>query len=77
LLDYCKNNAALLFSETSKYLTNSNHYSRDLSLIEEKNHILDIRKSIFENKRNNFNIKSLYQSIKKEAQYKKFNFLTF
>jgi len=77
LLDYCKNNAALLFSETSKYLTNSNHYSRDRSLIEEKNHILDIRKSIFENKRNKFNIKSLYQSIKKEAQYKKFNFLTF
>jgi len=77
LLDYCKNNAALLFSETSKYLINSNHYSRDRSLIEEKNHILDIRKSIFENKRNKFNIKSLYQSIKKEAQYKKFSFLTY
>ena len=77
LLDYCKNNAALLFSETSKYLINNNLYSRDRSLIEEKNHILDIRKSIFENKRNNLNIQILYQNIKKEAEYKKLNFLTY
>ena len=77
LLDYCKNNAALLFSETSKYLINSNLYSRDRSLIEEKNHILDIRKLIFENKRNNLNIQILYQNIKKEAEYKKLNFLTY
>ena len=77
LLDYCKNNAALLFSETSKYLINNNLYSRDRSLIEEKNHILDIRKLIFENKRNNLNIQILYQNIKKEAEYKKLNFLTY
>ena len=77
LLNYCKDNAALLFSETSKYLTNSSQYSRDRSIIEDKNHILDIRKSIFEIKRNNFNIKSLYQNIKKEAEYKKLSFLTF
>ena len=77
LLYYCKNNTALLFSETSKYLINSNQYSSDRSLTEEKNHILDIRKSIFEIKRNNFNIKDLYQNIKKEAEYKKLSFLTF
>ena len=77
LLDYCKNNASLLFSETSKYLINNNLYSRDRSLVEEKNHILDIRKSIFENKRNNLNIQILYQNIKKEAEYKKLNFLTY
>jgi len=77
LLDYCKHNAALLFSETSKFLINSNHYSRDRSLIEDKNHILDIRKIIFENKRTNLNIKVLYQSIKKEAEYKKLSFLTY
>ena len=77
LLNYCKDNAALLFSETSKYLTNSSQYSRDRSIIEDKNHILDIRKSIFEIKRNNFNIKNLYQNIKKEAEYKKLSFLTF
>jgi len=77
LIHYCKNNTALLFSETSKYLVNSNLYSRDRFLIDDKNHILDIRKSIFENKRNNFDVKNLYQNIKKEAAYKKLSFLTF
>ena len=77
LLDFCKSNPALLFSETSKFLINNNLYSSDPSLIDDKNHILNIRKSIFENKRNNFNIKSLYQSIKKEAEYKKLSFLTY
>jgi len=77
LLDYCKNNVALLFSETSKYLINSYQYVCDHSLIDEKNPILEIRKSIFENKRNNLNIINLYQNIKKEAEYKKLNFLTF
>ena len=77
LIYYCKNNTALLFSETSKFLVNSDRYSRDRSLIEDKNHVLDIRKSIFEIKRNNFNIKNLYQNIKKEAEYKKLSFLTF
>ena len=77
LIHYCKNNTALLFSETSKYLVNSNHYSSDRYLIDDKNHILDIRKSIFENKKNNFDIKKLYQNIKKEAAYKKLSFLTF
>ena len=75
LLYFCKNNPTLLFSETSKYSINKNQYSNDKSLIEEKNHILDIRKKIFEIKRNNSGIKSLYENIKKEAKYKKFNFL--
>ena len=77
LLDFCKNNPTLLFSETSKFLVNKNLYSSDTTLVDEKNHVLNIRKSIFENKRNNFNIKSLYQSIKKEAEYKKLSFLTY
>ena len=77
LLNYCKDNAALLFSETSKYLVNSSQYSHDRSLVEDKNHVLDIRKSIFEIKRNNFNIKNLYQNINKEAEYKKLSFLTY
>ena len=77
LLQYCKNNPALIFSETSKYLINNNKYSKDQSLTEEKNHILNIRKSIFEIKRNNLNIKNLYINLKKEADYKKFNFLTY
>ena len=77
LLDYCKHNPALLFSETSKFLINSNQYSSDRALIEDKNHILDIRKSIFEIKRNNINVQMLYQNIKKEAEYKKLSFLTY
>jgi hypothetical protein len=77
LLNYCKDNPALLFSETSKYLINRNQYSHDSSLTEDKNHVLNIRKTIFEIKRNNFNIKNLYQNIKKEAEYKKLSFLTF
>ena len=77
LLYYCKNNPVLLFSEVSKYLINNNQYSSDQTLVDEKNHILEIRKSIFENKKNNFNIKNLYLNIKKEAEYKKLNFLTY
>ena len=77
LLYYCKNNPVLLFSEISKYLINNNQYSCDQTLMNEKNHILDIRKSIFENKKNNFNIKNLYLNIKKEAEYKKLSFLTY
>ena len=77
LLYFCKNNPVLLFSEISKYLVNNNQYSSDQTLVDEKNHILDIRRSIFENKKNNFNIKNLYLNIKKEAEYKKLNFLTY
>ena len=77
LLYFCKNNPVLLFSEISKYLINNNQYSSDQTLIDEKNHILDIRKSIFKNKKNNFDIKKLYLNIKKEAEYKKLSFLTY
>ena len=77
LIYYCRNNPVLLFSEISKYLINNNQYSSDQTLVDEKNHILDIRKSIFENKKNSFNIKNLYLNIKKEAEYKKLSFLTY
>ena len=77
LLFYCQNNPALLLSETSKYLINSNYYSSDHSLIDDKNRILEIRKEIFESKRSNLNIKNLYQNIKKEVKYKKLSFLTY
>lgn len=77
LIFYCKNNTPLLFSETSKYLINNNRFSVDRFLNNEKNHILDIRKSIFENKLNKSDIKNLYENIKKEAKYKRLNFLTY
>ena len=77
LIFYCKNNPALLFSETSKYLINKNLYTCDLGFKEERNHILEIRKSIFELKKNNLNIKNLYLNLKTEVSYKKLNFLTY
>ena len=77
LIYFCKNNPALFFSETSKYLINNNQYSNDQSLIEDKNHVLEIRRKIYEIKKNNSGIKSLYQNIKKEAEYKKLNFLAY
>ena len=77
LLHFCKNNPSLLISETSKYLINKNQYASDQALVEERNHILDLRKSVFEIKKNNFNIKNLYLNIKKEAEYKKLSFLIY
>ena len=77
LLDFCKNNPALLISEASKYLINKNRYASDQALVEEKNHILNIRKSIFEIKKNKLDIKNLYLNIKKEAEYKRLSFLIY
>ena len=77
LLYYCRNNPLFLFSEISKYQINNNYKVSDQLLNEEKNHILKIRKSIFEIKKNNFDIKNLYLHIKKEAEYKKLSFLTY
>ena len=77
LLYYCKNNPALILSETTKYLINNNRYTHDDILIDQRNHILEIRKAIFENKRSNLNIKNLYLNIKKDSKYNKFNFLTY
>ncbi len=77
LLLYCKNNPMFLFSEISKYLINKNGYSSDQAIVEEKNHILNIRKTIFEIKKNSLNIKNLYLNIKQEAKYKKLSFLIY
>ena len=77
LIYFCQCNPALLFSEISKCLINNNKYKVDKNLDEEKNHILNIRKSIFEIKRNKLDIKNLYLNIKKESRYKKFSFLTY
>ena len=76
LIFYCITYPVLLFSETSKYLINEINYIKDQGIIEEKNHILEIRKSILEIKRNGHDIKNLYQCLKKEVVHKKLNFLT-
>jgi len=77
LINYVNNNPSLIFSETSKYSTNNRGYIIDKGLEERTNHILEIRKSIFEIKKVNLNIIKIFSKIKDEAKYKKLSFLTF
>lgn len=77
LLFYCINNPVFLFSEISKFLINDCNYVNDKNIQKELNHILEIRKEIFSIKRSSLDIKQLYQKIKFESQYKKFNFLIY
>jgi len=74
---FCKNNPALLFSETSKYKMNSNNYLRDSDLYEEEKQFIKTRKLINTIKKNKFILKDLYNEIKNEALYKKLSFLTY
>lgn len=76
LMSFCAQNPALTFSEVSKYLINPN-YTVDTIISDQINHVVDIRKNIFSLKNKTFEIKNLYHSIKKEAYYKKFNFLIY
>jgi len=77
LIEFCITNPHLAFSEISKYLINSYGYIKDTCISEKNNFILDLRKELFDLKRNNRNIKSIYENLKKEIKYKKFNFLTY
>ena len=77
LIEFCISNPHLAFSEISKYLINSNGYIKDTNISEKINFILNLRKELFDLKRNNRNIKSIYENLKKEIKYKKFNFLTY
>ena len=77
LIEFCITNPHLTFSEISKYLINSYGYIKDTNISEKNNFILDIRKELFDLKRNNRNIKFTYENLKKEIIYKKFNFLTY
>ena len=77
LIEFCISNPHLAFSEISKYLINSNGYIKDTNMSEKINFILNLRKELFDLKRNNRNTKSIYENLKKEIKYKKFNFLTY
>ncbi len=77
LIEFCITNPHLAFSEISKYLINSYGYVRDTGISAKNDFILDLRKELFYLKRNNRNIKSIYENLKKEIKYKKFNFLTY
>ena len=75
-IEICLKNPQLILSETSKYLVNKDNYLKDDSIHLEVNKILEIRKNIFELKKNG-DLQNLFLSIKEEVQYKKFSFLTY
>ena len=77
VLEFCMNNPHLAFSEISKYQINSHGYISDATINEENNFILNIRKQLFNLKRNSSDTKSIYENLKKEVLYKKFNFLIY
>ena len=66
-----------IYSETEKYLAN-NHYPENTIIdFVESDFIANIRKSHYKEKYNQSDILKLYELIKKEYLYKKFNFLTY
>lgn len=77
LLNYCIETPMFTYSETSKFLINKEGYYSDQLVQKDTNFILELRKAIFELKSKNKNIKNLYDKIKDESKYKKFNFLTY
>ena len=77
LLNYCIEAPIFVYSETSKFLINKDGYHCDQFVQKENNFILELRKAIFDIKNKNKNIKNLYDKIKEEFKYKKFNFLTY
>jgi len=76
LINFCLNSPELIYSETSKYLVNSEGYLKEEGIIKISNFIVDIRKSIFDSKQK-VDIRKTFYSIKKEALYKRFSFLTY
>jgi len=76
LINNCITNPQLTYSEFSKYLVNNKGYIKDISIAEQENFILEIRKTIFKDKKSR-EIKKIFFKIKEESQYKKFNFLVY
>ena len=77
LIEYCISQPHLTFSEISKYNINKNNYIIGSPATNEENFIFEIRKDIFKLKRSQTDVKKLFSKIKKEAKYKKFNFLIY
>ena len=76
ILDFCLYTPYLTFSELSKYFINESRYVRDKKIEESSNSILEIRKSIYNQKKNQKDMIKIYTFLKKEALIKKFSFLT-
>lgn len=77
IVDFCKENPHLTFSEISKYLVNDLGYVKENKIREKNNFIIEIRKKLFKLKKEKKNSLEIYYNLKKEVQYKKFNFLTY
>ena len=77
LINYCISHPYFTMSETTKYKINETSYLADSSIDSTNNFILDIRKSIFNLKRSQIDIKKLFMMLKNEVKYKKLNFLVF
>ena len=76
ILDFCLYTPYLAFSELSKYFINESRYVRDKKIEASSNSILEIRKSIYNQKKNQKDMIKIYTFLKKEALIKKFSFLT-
>lgn len=76
ILDFCLYAPYLTFSELSKYFINESRYVRDKKIKESSNSILEIRKSIYNQKKDQKDMIKIYTFLKKEALIKKFSFLT-
>ena len=75
LIEYCLENPVMIYSETQKYFI-SKKYKSDYNE-KDKDFILNIRRNIFQIKKESFNPKKIYDELKNEARYKKLNFLTY
>ena len=77
IINFCIDNPQLALSEISKFLVNSAGYVAETRTNAKKNSILEIRKEFYSLVRNNDGVKSIYENLKKEVKYKKFNFLIY
>ncbi len=77
IVDFCLSTPYLTFSETSKYLINSSKYMKENTIKGNDNFILNLRKELFNLKRNQASPQEIFINLKQEVKYKKFNFLTY
>ena len=75
LIEYCLENPVMIYSETQKYFI-SKKYKSDYNE-KDKDFILNIRRNIFQIKKESLNPKKIYDELKNEARYKKLSFLTY
>ena len=77
ILEFCMMYPYLTFSEISKYLINSYDYIKEGKAKKTNNFILEIRKELFNLKKDQKGSLEIYSNLKREVKYKKFNFLTY